>query len=610
MAARAFKVRSPANLGLTRLLPAFSPRLLPVPSLSGSRAFSVWVFRQTAPRQSRTVPRITKPSLHCYTSSHLVYRNSAAYRGIASAHFMYNFTQPSYPSVASGPVLSSHDIDLKLRQEPREALVTTEGKEKARKPVDPPPIIQLSVRPTADPSQHFLQSPYLFMCTSLYKPDKDEAWEGNGNKSLAGSLVSSLHRLKDTNNKDGGFFVFGDISVKVQGTFRLHFSLFDLRKDSHDVVYLGSITSEPFRVLLPKDFKGMDESTYLSRAFSDQGVRLRLRKEPRAMMGGNKRPYSYTVGDSGQSNAPLAARPNTNIDAYSYQDDLSQSPAKRYRPSGDLDENERKDHYPDHSTAGFPSTYGNSQYPVRQPSYSGMSTLAGQAMTPYPSFGAYTAGGTPPYPFRPNIGGASSYISDSLLPTTGAGAMSSQSRFPEYNPAPMSQMFTPYSQQRGLPASLTFGEESSSGLGAYRTSSTAGIGDNRPSTATGVPPTMSQHTPHSQHSSHPSHDSMTSSRGPTLSQSPQLLRPSYSVPDHSFGSQIPASNRPVGRYEERVAIAQSQYPNQRNHFQVPTTDRDLTSHTDTGAIPPLLSFPPDSDAKDNTGTGQPTCQPT
>jgi hypothetical protein len=37
-------------------------------------------------------------------------------------------------------------------------------------------------------------------------------------------------------------------------------------------------------VLLPKDFKGMDESTYLSRAFSDQGVRLRLRKEPRAMM--------------------------------------------------------------------------------------------------------------------------------------------------------------------------------------------------------------------------------------------------------------------------------------------------------------------------------------
>jgi hypothetical protein len=39
------------------------------------------------------------------------------------------------------------------------------------------------------------------MCTSLYKTDKDEAWDGHGNKSLAGSLVSSLHRLKDVDNK-------------------------------------------------------------------------------------------------------------------------------------------------------------------------------------------------------------------------------------------------------------------------------------------------------------------------------------------------------------------------------------------------------------------------
>lgn len=96
------------------------------------------------------------------------------------------------------------------------------------------------------------------MCASLYKVDKSEAWDGNAAKSLAGCLTSSLHRLKDVDNKgkaqllhmsnniissddidlllvltfliDGAFFVFGDISVKVHGTFRLHFSLFDLRK--------------------------------------------------------------------------------------------------------------------------------------------------------------------------------------------------------------------------------------------------------------------------------------------------------------------------------------------------------------------------------------------
>jgi hypothetical protein len=39
------------------------------------------------------------------------------------------------------------------------------------------------------------------MCVSLYKVDKDEAWDASSNKSLSGSLVSSLHRLKDVDNK-------------------------------------------------------------------------------------------------------------------------------------------------------------------------------------------------------------------------------------------------------------------------------------------------------------------------------------------------------------------------------------------------------------------------
>lgn len=34
----------------------------------------------------------------------------------------------------------------------------------------------------------------------------------------------------------------------------------------------------------PKSFPGMMESTFLSRSFADQGVKLRIRKEPRTMM--------------------------------------------------------------------------------------------------------------------------------------------------------------------------------------------------------------------------------------------------------------------------------------------------------------------------------------
>lgn len=37
-------------------------------------------------------------------------------------------------------------------------------------------------------------------------------------------------------------------------------------------------------VFASKNFPGMAESTFLSRSFGDQGVRLRIRKEPRTLL--------------------------------------------------------------------------------------------------------------------------------------------------------------------------------------------------------------------------------------------------------------------------------------------------------------------------------------
>lgn len=181
------------------------------------------------------------------------------------------------------------DITLLMRQEPVEALVLSSGKEKNRKPVDPPPIVELKVNEDVEASHHFLQSPHLFVVTDLWKSDKDERWDEHGS-SLYGALCSSLHRLKDISNKDGGFFIFGDISVRVTGTFRLQFNLYDLQREQNAAVFLGSVLSRPFKVMAAKDFQGLAESTYMSRTFADQGVRLRLRKEPRAFAG-QKRPY-------------------------------------------------------------------------------------------------------------------------------------------------------------------------------------------------------------------------------------------------------------------------------------------------------------------------------
>ncbi|KAL1801373.1 hypothetical protein ACET3X_001715 [Alternaria dauci] len=208
------------------------------------------------------------------------------------------------PVVTPGPEhLRPNTCYLQVRQQPIEALVTVKGKEKFRKPVDPPPIVELKLTNGVDPSNTFLQNPYIFLSVSLYKADVDEPVEFTPNDSLAGTLVSSLHRLKDIDNKDGGFFVFGDISVKVQGSYRLHFTMYEFLPSQGEFQSIHSISSDKFNVVLPKDFKGLDESTYLSRAFSDQGVRLRLRKEARGMMN-NKRSFQGDTEPTQQ--APIA----------------------------------------------------------------------------------------------------------------------------------------------------------------------------------------------------------------------------------------------------------------------------------------------------------------
>ncbi|KAJ2957782.1 hypothetical protein NQZ79_g6535 [Umbelopsis isabellina] len=74
---------------------------------------------------------------------------------------------------------------------------------------------------------------------------------------------------------DGAFFVFGDLAVKEEGEFRLLFTLFQVEKTRK------TILSDVLTVYAPRHFPGPLASTFLSRSFSDQGVRMRIRKEHR-----------------------------------------------------------------------------------------------------------------------------------------------------------------------------------------------------------------------------------------------------------------------------------------------------------------------------------------
>lgn len=113
-----------------------------------------------------------------------------------------------------------------------------------RRPIDPPPIVQLrvlehspsssSTRSSPRESNDFLQNPYFFMFASLASPDSDEelhVLKDGKTRCTTGSVVSSLYHLKDPENdhQDAGFFVFPDLSVRTEGSYRLKLSLFEVK---------------------------------------------------------------------------------------------------------------------------------------------------------------------------------------------------------------------------------------------------------------------------------------------------------------------------------------------------------------------------------------------
>lgn len=91
-----------------------------------------------------------------------------------------------------------------------------------------------------------------------------------------------MHRLKDLSNSEGAFFVFGDLAATITGKARLHFSLYEVKPGQGYNLLHKTITSNVMDVQSSRDWEGTKESTMLSRSFSEQGVKLRLRKESRA----------------------------------------------------------------------------------------------------------------------------------------------------------------------------------------------------------------------------------------------------------------------------------------------------------------------------------------
>ncbi|KAJ2184817.1 hypothetical protein EV181_004179, partial [Coemansia sp. RSA 532] len=179
-----------------------------------------------------------------------------------------------------------------------------------RRPVDPPPIIQLHVSdPTTSNNRVYLHNPYYFMYATLM----DERGERELNtlsdkkaRTMTGSVVASLAHLKDIDGNDGAFFVFPDLSVRCEGVYRLKFSLFEIV--GNQVFFCKSITSTMFTVYSAKKFPGMEESTRLTKLFAEQGLKIRVRKEQKTgrPKGARSRPIATALHSESGPPAPLS----------------------------------------------------------------------------------------------------------------------------------------------------------------------------------------------------------------------------------------------------------------------------------------------------------------
>ncbi|ODQ78208.1 hypothetical protein BABINDRAFT_162873 [Babjeviella inositovora NRRL Y-12698] len=118
-------------------------------------------------------------------------------------------------------------------------------------------------------------------------------------RNLIGNLVSNAYKLNDDTGNFGVWFIIPDLSIRIEGEFRLKFSLVDLSnmsllmiqheeneededsdpEENYSAGVLVAAFSEVFRVFSAKKFPGVLDTTPLSKSFAAQGIKIPVKKE-------------------------------------------------------------------------------------------------------------------------------------------------------------------------------------------------------------------------------------------------------------------------------------------------------------------------------------------
>ncbi|KAJ2108238.1 hypothetical protein IW146_006925 [Coemansia sp. RSA 922] len=99
--------------------------------------------------------------------------------------------------------------------------------------------------------------------------------------NLLGDYSASSSIVENVVGERGCYFVFPNLSIRLEGRYRLKFSLIKLPSMADDnamfPTFISHVFTDPFDVYSIKTFPGMIESTALSRALAMQGLKIPIR---------------------------------------------------------------------------------------------------------------------------------------------------------------------------------------------------------------------------------------------------------------------------------------------------------------------------------------------
>ncbi|KAK7229071.1 hypothetical protein V2G26_001241 [Clonostachys chloroleuca] len=189
---------------------------------------------------------------------------------------------------------------LSVLQQPERARACGAGNKanSDRRPVDPPPVVELRIRHGdswergKDITFDYNASFFLYASLEQYRKISSGRMGTQQPPILTGVPASGMAYLDRPTA--AGYFIFPDLSVRHEGQYRLSFSLFETTKEEIDfdmdpsdgdlppgVDWRMEIKTNPFDVFSAKKFPGLMESTALSKEVADQGCRVRIRRDVR-----------------------------------------------------------------------------------------------------------------------------------------------------------------------------------------------------------------------------------------------------------------------------------------------------------------------------------------